>query len=154
MSARYAEQMNSGRNISTDFQDPCMRSVSGHITPMSGIIRDMVFRLKGTSVTLKRDVWVCDALDNIVDVMLGAQFIKEQFHLLFSRVKEFATSLFAGWFSSRKESREEKEERESRERKQRLEANARELARLKNERQQLEAAEAASRLKAAGVTPV
>jgi hypothetical protein len=150
MSARYAEQVHGGRGISTDFQDPYMRSVSGHVTPMRGIIRDVVFRLKGTSVTLTRDVWVCDALDNIVDVMFGAQFIKEQFTLLFSRVKGFATNLFAGWFASRKESKEEKEERKRRERRQRLEANAREIARLTNERKQLEAAEAFNRLKAAG----
>lgn len=137
MSARYARHVLQRTDMSTEYVDPFLHSVSGHKTPISGVLRDVVFRLKGASVTFKRDIWVCDAIDGIVDVMLGAQFVAEHFNLLFARVK----SLFAGWFATARESEAEKEEREARERRQRREANQQEIARLVNENRQLWAAE-------------
>jgi hypothetical protein len=149
MSSQYAKELGRHGDISQDFIDPCLRSISGHLTPVTGILRDVVFRLKGTSVTFKRDFFVCDAIDGMVDLMFGAHFIKNQFKLLFERVKE-CFSTFATWFSTRKETEEEREERERRERDQRIKANQREISRLQKEQQILEAANRQSQEGGAG----
>lgn len=146
MSSQYAKELERYQDISRDFVDPCLQSISGHLTPVTGILRDVVFRLKGTSVTFKRDFYVCDAIDGLVDIMLGASFITNQFKLLFDRVKALgsgakaALNTFATWFSTRKESKGEKLERERREHDQRIKANEREIERLQKEQQMLEAA--------------
>ena len=138
MSSRYAKEIGLDQNISTEFIDPCLRSISGHITPVVGILRNVNFRLKGTSVTFSRDFWVCDAIDSLVDIMVGASFIAENFKLLFDRFKSLC-STFAGWFSTKKETPEEKAQREEQERRQKLEAIKRERARLEREQALLEA---------------
>lgn len=140
MSSQYAQELGRYQDISQDFVDPCLRSISGHMTPVTGILRDVVFRLKGTSVTFKRDFFICDAIDGMVDIMFGASFIKNQFKLFFERAKD-CISTFATWFSTKKESKEEKAERERRERDQRIKATRREIARLQNEEQMLRAAQ-------------
>ncbi len=138
MSLRYAKENGRHDEISYDFVDPCLRSISGHITPVVGILRNMPFRLTGTSVTFYRDFWICDAIDSVVDVMMGASFIAENFKVLFEKVKSLC-STFAGWFSTKKESPQEKTEREDRERQQKLDAIKREKARLDREQTVLEA---------------
>lgn len=138
MSSQYAKEIGMYHDISKDFVDPCMRSISGHRTTVTGILRDVRFRLKGTSVTFIRDFYVCDAIDGLVDIMIGASFIKDQFKLLFEKVTGFF-STFATWFSTKKEDAKEKEDRERREREQRIKANQREIARLKREQELLEA---------------
>lgn len=135
MSSQYAEEIGMDHDISRDFVDPCMRSISGHHTPITGILRNVRFRLKGTSVTFIREFYICDAIDGLVDIVIGASFIKDQFKLLFETV--FYT--FATWFSTKKEDAREKEERERREREQRFKANKREIARLQREQKLLEA---------------
>jgi len=137
MSAQYAKEIGRYEDISRNFVDPCMKSISGHDTAITGVIRNVAFRLKGTSITFRRDFFVCDAIDGFVDIMMGASFIKDQFKLLFGRVKEFF-STFATWFSTKKEDGGgEKEERERREREQRIKANQREITRLRKEQQEL-----------------
>ena len=136
MSLRYAKQLGKHKDISQDFVDPGMRSISGHDTPMTGILRNVTFRLKGASVTFTRDFYVCDVIDDMVDIVAGAHFIRNQFRLLFGKVKELAGT-FATWFSTKKEDTQEKEERERREREQRIKANEREIARLQREQQSL-----------------
>lgn len=138
MSSRYTTEIGRLHEISSDYDDPCLRSISGHLTPVSGVLRDVVFRSKGTSVTFKRDFYICDAIDNMVDVMFGASFIKDQFKLLFERVQSLCGT-FAGWFSTKKETAEERLERERRECEQKMKANERELVRLEKERARLEA---------------
>lgn len=138
MSSHYAKEIGRYQDISKDFVDPCMRSISGHHTTVTGVLRNVVFRLKGTSATFIRDFYVCDAIDGLVDIMIGASFIRDQFKLLFEKVKE-CFSTFATWFSTKKEDAEEKEERERREREQRIKANHREIARLQREQELLEA---------------
>lgn len=140
MSSYYAKELGRHQDISQDFVDPCLRSISGHMTPVTGILRDVAFRLKGSSITFKRDFFICDAIDGLVDIMFGASFIKNQFKLLFERVKE-CLGIFATWFSTKKESTEEKAERERRERDQKTKANQREIARLQKEQQTAEAAQ-------------
>ncbi|MCJ1270266.1 hypothetical protein MMC22_010162 [Lobaria immixta] len=88
MSSQYAKELGRYQDISQDFVDPCLRSISGHLTPVAGILRDVSFRLKGTSVTFMRDFFICDAIDGLVDIMFGASFIRNQFKLFFERVKE------------------------------------------------------------------
>lgn len=137
MSAQYAKELDRYQDISQDFFDPCLQSISRHPTPVTGILRDVVFRLKGTSVTFKRDFFVCEAIDGLVDIMFGASFMKDQFKLLFERVKE-CFSTFATWFTTKKESKKEKADRESRERDQKIKANQREIARLQKEQLMLQ----------------
>ncbi|OAL40533.1 hypothetical protein AYO20_00269 [Fonsecaea nubica] len=139
MSSQYAKEIGRYQDISEDFVDPCLRSISGHLTPVTGVLRDVVFRVKGSSVTFKRNFFVCDAIDGLVDIMFGAHFIIDQFTMLFGRVKE-CLGTFATWFSTRKETNGEREERERRERDQKIRANEREIARLRKEQQMLEAA--------------
>ena len=76
----------------------------------------------------------------MVDIIAGAHFIKDQFKLLFGKVKGLV-STFATWFSTNKEDEQEKEERERREREQRLKANEREIARLQREQRVLQDAQ-------------
>jgi hypothetical protein len=137
MSSRYARELGRYQDISHEFADPCLRSISGHLTPVTGVLRDVVFRLKGTSVTFRRDFFICDALDDLVDIMLGASFIRDHFKLFFERVRE-CFSTFATWFSTRKETKEEKVEREWRERDQQIKAHEREILRLQKEQQKVE----------------
>ena len=140
MSSQYAKELGRCQDISQDFVNPCLRSISGHLTPVMGILRDVVFRLKGTSVTFKRDFLICDAIDGMVDIMFGASFIKDQFKLLFERVKDLYGT-FATWFSTKKESPEDKVERERREIEQKIKANERELVRLRKEPEKMNAAQ-------------
>lgn len=136
ISERYARDLGRYDDISQDFTDPGMRSVSGHDICVTGILRDVTFRLKGTSVTFLRDFYVCNIIDDMIDIMAGAQFIRDQFNLLFGKVKTFS-STFATWFSTKKEGKEEKAERERREREQNIKANQREIARLQREQDAL-----------------
>lgn len=68
--------------------DPGMMSVSGHEIQVDGILRNMVFNLKGSTVTYRRDVFVCSQLDGWPDMVAGAKFIAEQFAVLFSKAKK------------------------------------------------------------------
>lgn len=138
MSSRYAKEIGMYLDISEDFVDPYMRSISGHHTPVTGVLRNVRFRLKGTSITFIRDFYVCDAIDGLVDIMIGASFIKNQLKLLFEKVKG-CLGTFATWFSTKKETKKEKQEREQREREQKIKANEREIARLQREQDLLEA---------------
>lgn len=138
MSFRYAMELGRSQDISQDFDDPCLRSISGHTTPIAGILRDVLFRLKGTSVTFRRDFLVCDVIDNIADVMFGASFIQEQFKLLLERVTSLRNT-FTSWSSTKREDRVEKLERERRECEEQIKENERKLAQLKKEQARLQA---------------
>ena len=138
MSAHYAHTIGRCQEISKAFVDPKMRSVSGHRVPVVGILRDVAFRFKGTSITFSRDFYVCDAIDNMVDVMIGAKFVKDHVKLLFEKVKECA-SMFAAWWPTNKESKKARAERERREREQQNKAHVQEIARLQLEQRRLAA---------------
>ena len=144
MSLRYAIQLGRYHEISFDFVDPCMRSVSGHRVRVYGVLRNVVFRLRGTSVTFMRNFFICEALDDMIDIMFGANFIKDQFKLLFEKIKEFG-SAFAAWFSTKKESADEQEERKRREREQEIKANELESARLRKAEEEIRLAAKKSR---------
>jgi hypothetical protein len=78
-----------------------MMSVSGHDIQVDGVLRNMVFNLKGSTVTYRRDVFVCSQLNEWADMVAGATFMAEQFAVLFSKAK----TMFAGIFSFKKEKR-------------------------------------------------
>ncbi|KAI0169610.1 hypothetical protein GGR52DRAFT_475032 [Hypoxylon sp. FL1284] len=133
MSSQYAATLGVQDKISTDFEDPCLHSISGHATAVQGILRNVHFRLKGSSRTFRHNFWVCDAIDGVVDVMIGAKFITDNFKMLFEKVKECA-STFATWFSrEKKETPEQKREREELERQQKIRINELEIRRLQRE---------------------
>lgn len=136
MSRRYAKDLGKEGEISQDYKDPGLRDVSGNITPTNGILRNQSFRISGTSVTFIRDVYICETIDDIVDVMAGVDFICAQFNLLFGKVKNLAGT-FATWFSTTKESKKEKEKREWNEREQDIKAIRREIARFQRQREAL-----------------
>ncbi|KAI1772805.1 hypothetical protein F4818DRAFT_125302 [Hypoxylon cercidicola] len=132
MSSHCARELGILEDISPDFEDPCLQSISGHSTAVKGILRNIQFRLKGSSVTFRRNFWICDAINGIVDIMIGANFIKDNFKMLFEKVKECA-STFATWFSKKKETPEQKKEREELERQQKIRINELEIKRLQRE---------------------
>jgi len=69
--------------MSCDFKDPDLHSISGHKTRMNGIVRNMSFRIKGSSITLHKDFYVSDMLDDFVDVIFGWEFMcNEAKHIL------------------------------------------------------------------------
>ncbi|KAI1762705.1 hypothetical protein GGR53DRAFT_403135 [Hypoxylon sp. FL1150] len=132
MSSHCARELGILGKMSTDFEDPCLQSISGHSTAVRGILRNVQFRLKGSSVTFRRNFWVCDAINGVVDVMIGANFIKDNFRMLFEKVKG-CDSTFATWISKKKETPEQKREREELERQQKIKINDREIKRLQKE---------------------
>ncbi|KAI0968841.1 hypothetical protein F4678DRAFT_464029 [Xylaria arbuscula] len=136
MSAHCARDLGLFDRLSNDFDDPCLRSISGHSTAVLGVLRNVQFRLKGSSVTFRRDFWVCESLNNIVDVMIGANFISHNFKMLFAKLRDCVSS-FATWFSKKKETPEQKKEREERERQQQIAINELEIKRLQKESEAL-----------------
>lgn len=99
VSTHWARENNKLSQVSRDFKDPGMMSVSGHVIKIGGVLRNMVFNLRGSTVTYRRDVFVCGGLDGWADMVAGAKFIAEQFAVLFSKAKK----MFAGIFSWKKE---------------------------------------------------
>jgi hypothetical protein len=99
VSTHWARENNKLSQVSRDFKDPGMMSVSGHEIKVDGVLRNMVFNLRGSTVTYRRDVFVCGDLDGWADMVAGAKFIAEQFAVLFSKAKK----MFAGIFSWKKE---------------------------------------------------
>jgi hypothetical protein len=99
MSEQWANENGKLSQISKDFKDPGMQSVSGHKISIDGILRNVVFNLSGSTVTYRRDVYICKQLNGWADMVIGAKFMAEQFAVLFSKAKK----MFAGIFSWKKE---------------------------------------------------
>jgi hypothetical protein len=129
MSSHCARELNILDKMSTAFEDPCLRSISGHSTAVKGILRNVQFRLKGSSVTFCRNFWVCDAINDMIDIMIGANFIERNLRILFEKAK----STFAAWFPKKKETPKQKREREELERQRKIKANELEIKRLQRE---------------------
>lgn len=137
MASQYAKELGRFEDISQDFEGGSLKCISGHSIPIIGILRNVIFRIKGTSVTFRRDFYICDAINNVVDVMFGASFIKDHFRLLFEKVKGFCSSCAALAFN--KESAEEKVEKEKLNIEQKRQAEKQEAARRKKEQEDEEA---------------
>ncbi|KAH6667967.1 hypothetical protein B0J14DRAFT_175404 [Halenospora varia] len=104
VSEHWAQENGKMSDIIADFKDPGVQSVSGHKLQLDGILRNMIFNVKGSTVSYRRDVYVCKQLNNWTDMIAGAKFMAEQFAVLFSKTKK----MFAGIFSSRREKQKEK----------------------------------------------
>ncbi len=100
ISEQWARENDKWPEISSNFYDPEMKCVSGHKFKVNGILRNMVFNLGGSTLTYRRDVYVCQQLDLWADMVFGATFITEQFPIFFFTA---ATKMFLGIFGFRKE---------------------------------------------------
>lgn len=100
-SARWIREMNQESAVTRDVKCPGTTSIGGHEVSFQGVVRNMVFTLKG--LTFRRDVWVCDQLDYLYDFVFGASFIKQNFRLLFQKMFRGTKNIFAGWFTKSKE---------------------------------------------------
>ncbi|KAK5713361.1 metalloprotease [Elasticomyces elasticus] len=140
MSSFYAKTIGRYEEIASDFVEPNLTSITGHHTPVESILRDVYFRAKGSSVTLRGDFFVCDAIDGLVDIMFGASFLKDHLCLFFKKAKETVVSMFAPWFPARKPSSKERSEQEKREVQAQIEAIKPETARVEKEIARLRAA--------------
>jgi len=67
---------------------------------VSGIIRKLPFRIRGTSRTFFQDFIVAKALDDVADTVIGWQFMWQEFGLLFEDVRDKLTGSFNGAVSS------------------------------------------------------
>jgi hypothetical protein len=106
VSRRWVIEAGRESEISTEFKAPSSVSLSGHAMNFTGIIRNMVFNSKGSTVTYRRDFLVCDQLDTFTDFLIGAKFMIEQWFVLFAFGK--MKRMIAGWFTHKKETPEEK----------------------------------------------
>lgn len=95
ISPEYAKHIGRFKDMSTDFEDPRLRDVSGNPTPMKGIMKDVAFRLKGCSETFRHDFYVSDLLGNeglvSVIIMFGTKFMQDHFASLFQHFCTGAT---------------------------------------------------------------
>lgn len=108
VSRRWIVEAGREAEISTDFKAPTSMSVSGHPMHFTGIIRNLVFNPKGSTVTYRRDFLVCDQLDAFADFLIGAKFMIKEWAVLFGFGK--MKKMIAGWFRHKKETPEEKAE--------------------------------------------
>ncbi|KAF4541532.1 uncharacterized protein LTHEOB_8527 [Lasiodiplodia theobromae] len=141
-SFRWIREMNQESAVTRDVKCPGTTSITGHEVSFQGVVRNMVFTLKG--LTFRRDVWVCDQLDSLYDFVFGASFIKQNFRLLFQKMFRGAKNIFAGWFTKRKETPEEKREAEALRAKQESEADILEKARQARQAEEREKRKQAS----------
>jgi hypothetical protein len=98
ISANALRAMGRESDMSLDFKRPNCLGIGGQDIPLSGILRNVQLRLKGTSVTLRVDILISEALNDVVDMILNANFVQKHWALLFEKVKNF----FGGWFSKTK----------------------------------------------------
>jgi hypothetical protein len=147
MSTRCAKNLGLFSEVSTDFTDPDMQDLTGNITRFIGILRDVPFRLKGTSVTIRRDFLVTDAIDDLADIFLGNQFIEQYLGLvigpnvLMTHLDRFWSgvkkSTIAVWHPKKKESPDEVRRREQEEEQREAKAQEQEIKRQQREREKL-----------------
>lgn len=81
ISMRYLRALGKVHEMSTNFEHP-----NGNDASIVGVVKNMPFRVKGTSVTLRQDFWV--TLDDVADVLFGWRFMKNHFDLLFGKIRD------------------------------------------------------------------
>jgi hypothetical protein len=82
---RYLKTLGKEHEMSTRFKDPSIDDRSGRMMGFQGIVRNMPFRIRGTSITFRKDFYVSDTLDDLVDVVFGWRFMASEFKLLFEK---------------------------------------------------------------------
>ena len=94
ISEKYLKQQGRGPDIDANITDVERHSVSENQLDIAGIIRNFPFRVKGTSRVFFQDFIVSKALDDVVDMVIGWQFMLEEFRLLFDNVREKVAGVF------------------------------------------------------------
>jgi hypothetical protein len=79
ISMRYLTALGKEHEISSNFEAP-----DGNDASIIGIVRNLPFRVKGTSVTFRQDFLV--TLEDVADIVFGWRFMTSQFDLLFGRI--------------------------------------------------------------------
>ena len=94
ISEKYLKQQGRGHEINVNITDDERQSASDDQLDIAGIIRKFPFRVKGTSRVFFQDFIVSKALDDVADMVIGWQFMWEEFKLLFDKVRENITGVF------------------------------------------------------------
>jgi hypothetical protein len=79
----YLRSIGKEHEISTQLEDLDSFSI-GDRKP-EGIVRNLSFRLRGTSVTFQKEFYVFEMLDNLVDVVFGWQSMAGDFRQFFDK---------------------------------------------------------------------
>ena len=100
ISEKYLKQQGRGHEIDVNITNDERRIVSDDQLDIAGIIRKFPFRVKGTSRVFFQDFLVSKALDEVADMVIGWQFMWEEFKLLFDNVRENIAGVFGEVVSS------------------------------------------------------
>ena len=98
--------------MDTKFEHPRVKTLGGSELSIQGVVRDMQFRLKGSNKTFRRDFFVSEALDDWYDFVLGKDFMKKNFDMLF-RPGGKVQKMIGGLFGSNRQSSSKYSERPS-----------------------------------------
>ena len=88
--------------MDTNFEHLQVKTLAGSELSVQGVVRDMQFRLKGSNKTFRGDFFVSDALDDWYDLVLGKDFMKKNFDMLF-RPGGKVQKMIGGLFSTTRE---------------------------------------------------
>lgn len=84
ISMKYLKSLGKDHEISKDFGDSDTEGIDE--ASIIGVVRNMPFRIRGSSVTFRQDFWV--TLDDVADIVFGWRFMKNNFNLLFGKAYE------------------------------------------------------------------
>ena len=111
MTSDYAKGLGRAHEIEYDFEEDQFQSIAGHPIQVTGILRNVPFRMMGSSVTLIRDFYICDALEGWANVFFGSNFMSRVLPKLFKTAKD-RLRLFGAWCSAKKKTEQKKAEEE------------------------------------------
>jgi hypothetical protein len=94
ISLRYLKKIGKEREMSTDLTDSNLFDTCGG--KVQGIVRNMAFRVKGTSITFRKDFFMTDMLDDLVNVVFGWSFMASEFNLLFEKASDIFSDSITG----------------------------------------------------------
>jgi len=97
VSMRWLKEHGRLSEMDANFEHPRVKTLAGSELSIQGVVRDMQFRLKGSNKTFRRDFFVSDALDDWYDFVLGKDFMKKNFDMLFGpggKVQKMIGGLF------------------------------------------------------------
>jgi len=97
VSMRWLKEHGRLSEMDTNFEHPRVKTLAGSELSIQGVVRDTQFRLKGSNKTFRRDFFVSNALDDWYDFVLGKDFMKKNFDMLFApggKVQKMIGGLF------------------------------------------------------------
>jgi hypothetical protein len=98
ISMRCLEQLGLTSRLSSDFEDPGSigTGMAGQQAKVIGIVRDISFRIQGSSTTFKGDIYISESLDSFYDILFGWEFmcneaadILEKVHKVYREARAF-----------------------------------------------------------------